>query len=355
MPDHYQVAFDFIRVVSFTTILLGHIAKMLDMRFPANGFALRLIESVRYFGTYGTIAFFALASFYLCRTLIAGEGAWPALARRLERVYPPYFVMTMVYVVILSVLPWGDKMPTGVSDRAFYVLSNLVLLPSLAPLPSILAVGRAVGCVVWAYLLIALAYNGLKIAQWPRAWRVVLWLAIGAVLRWGASAGLAGNTGIDLYRVSGFAIGGLGAELWYPLGTWIATPGDRRLTARCLAWCQSVAQGTLGTWLQRFLELRFVGQSARFMAKRAYHTLLTHGVALHSIQISYPFGHLPDVLDLALVIALSITISFVAAWVLAEAEQGLCRWVGSIWQNGALGSVATGGEPAGVPGMKRAA
>jgi len=39
---------------------------------------------------------------------------------------------------------------------------------------------------------------------------------------------------------------------------------------------------------------------------------------------------------------LAITVSFVTAWVLAEGEQAMCRWVGSLWRNGAFrGALAT--------------
>ena len=331
MPDHYQVAFDVVRVASFTAILLGHIMLMLGGRFPVDGQVHQLFGSIYGYTRIGTMTFFALASFYLCRTLLLGESAKPALLRRVQRIYPPYALMTLAYTAVLLVLPWGDKFPTGAWARATYVLSNLLMLPSITAGPTILAVGWAVGSVVYAYFAIALGFGVLGMRQWRRGWRVGLWLAVGAGLEWLGLSGASQQYGLDFFRLSGFAMGAIGAELWMPLGTWRAIPGDASLSVRCVRLLRTISEFVLGDWFRRLMGQGWVRNGSRFGARWAYHTLLTQGIALHSLRLAYPFGNSSGAADLACIIVLALLISHGLGWVLAECEQRLYRTATVAW------------------------
>jgi hypothetical protein len=240
--------------------------------------------------------------------------------------------MTLAYAAVLLVVPWGSKMPTGTGARVGYVLSNLLMLPSISAAPTILAVSWAIGSVVYAYVVIGLAYDLLGVRQWRRMARVGAWLAIGGGLVWLGLSGGSQRYGFDFLRLSGFACGALGAELWTPLGTWRANSGDSRFGTRCVGMLRRLAGLIFGDWFRRTMELAWVRAASRFGARWAYHTLLTQGIALHSIRLVYPFGKAPGLLDLLSVVVLALLLSHGLGWVLAECEKRCYRTAVSLWR-----------------------
>lgn len=311
MPKSYRVAIDWLRAASYGGILCVHVTLLFGDRFPEGSAAWRLCQSMLY--ASGTIVFFGLASFHLCRTLLAGEDAWSALSRRMQRVYPPYLLMMTIYLALMCVIPAVNKAPEGSGAKALYVLTNLLMLPGLVPqLPTVLAVGWAIGCVVWCYLLIACLYDWVGLRQWSRTARAALWIAVAAALHW-----FAGSVEyFSMVKISGFAFGALAAELPYPLGIWRTARPSRQ-----------TPEGAIAAMLNQ----DGIRGSSRLMASYGYHALLCQGLAMHAIEWTYPFGAAPGVLDWAAIVTAASLLSFAGGWALRQTERTLWHWGAAVW------------------------
>jgi peptidoglycan/LPS O-acetylase OafA/YrhL len=337
MPGHYQTAFEIIRVLSFGTILLGHVAKIFLGRFTAGGWGARFLETIHDWGTGGTMAFFALASFYLCRTLMLGEKPWPALSRRLKRIYPPFLIMLFLYLALMLLFPPASKLPHSGWAQALYVVSNVLMLPSLLQSQSVLAVTWAVGSVVYANVAIAFAYDALGIRLWRRKRRMELWVGIWLALQ-AATVFMGDTVAFQVFRLSGFALGALAVELWYPVGVWNsrAVPANE-WGSRLARFVEALRTGWFGRHLAAWLTRPGVQQAGRALGRRAYYTLLTHGLALHAVRVYYPWQHpiggsAPGFADLVAIVALVVALALVLGELLAELERVLVKRTLQAWQ-----------------------
>ena len=134
-------------------------------------------------GSLGVDLFFLLSGYLIYGSLMRKSQTFgPYFARRLQRIYPAFIVVFLLYVLLMWLVPSRSKIPgpfwpAGVG----YLLANLALLPGVFPIPPLMTVAWSLSYELAAYLGWPALIGGLRFRSWSRGVRIGL-LTLGTVL-----------------------------------------------------------------------------------------------------------------------------------------------------------------------------
>lgn len=186
---HAIPALDGVRAVAASLVFLVHYQAAFGRLLgdePARPY--RAGEYLAAVGYHGVSVFFVLSGFLIYGSLLARPvplGRY--LGRRVRRIYPPFFAVLVLYLVLSALFPERSKLPDAGAGLVRYVAANVLLLPGVFPIEPIVTVSWSLSFELAFYVAIALVVLGLRLRAWPRRRRVLLWCA--AVGAWA----LAGN------------------------------------------------------------------------------------------------------------------------------------------------------------------
>jgi len=178
-------AMEGIRGLAVFLVFLVHYVSMTEPWLRPGTAMWNLARVIHSAGNAGVDLFFVLSGYLIYGTLIRKPR--PMLAyfrRRIERIYPAFLAVFIVYVVLSFVFPGESKIPTGsLSAATTYLLANLLLLPGLFPI-------EPLSYEAFYYLCIPLLIGALGLRQWTSLGR--LWFFAGAsacIIGYGALVG----------------------------------------------------------------------------------------------------------------------------------------------------------------------
>ena len=133
------------------------------------------------YGNYGVELFFVLSGFLIYGTLIKGRVTGPQfMRRRMQRIYPAFFVAFLITIMARSVGAPQDVLPGSLSVKVMTLGENLVFLPGLFPIHPIMTVAWSLSYEMFFYLAIAAAVFGLSLPVRSRDRRLkLLYVLIG--------------------------------------------------------------------------------------------------------------------------------------------------------------------------------
>lgn len=139
----------------------------------------------------GTDLFFTLSGFLIYGSLMTRDQSWSDyLSRRFGRIYPTFFFVVCVYLVIFLIDPAASKLPGQATQAIVYVLANLALLAGVLPLEPIVAPAWSLSYLALFYLAAPLLVWQLHLPRRQPAHRVVLFVALAVPLfAWGHFGG----------------------------------------------------------------------------------------------------------------------------------------------------------------------
>ena len=130
-------------------------------------------------GHAGVDLFFVLSGY-----LIYGAAIKPSLhygrfmKRRVQRIYPTFLVVLVLYLGLSFVFPAQSKLPDEPFSAAVYVLQNVLLLPGIFPIEPLIAVAWSLSYEFFFYLTLPVVVLVFRLQRWqPRA-RVAFWLTV---------------------------------------------------------------------------------------------------------------------------------------------------------------------------------
>lgn len=142
---------------------------------PVYAFA-RTLENL---GSTGVDLFFVLSGYLIYGSLIARRQPFLSfMARRLQRIYPAFTVVFLIYVGLSLLFPAENKIPSPTGAGALYLLQNYLLLPGLFPIRAMITVAWSLSYEMFYYLLIPLLIALLKLRERSSSWRVTLFLVV---------------------------------------------------------------------------------------------------------------------------------------------------------------------------------
>lgn len=185
-------AMEGIRGLAVFLVFLVHYVSMTEPWLRPGTAMWNLARVIHSAGNAGVDLFFVLSGYLIYGTLIRKPR--PMLAyfrRRIERIYPAFLAVFIVYVVLSFVFPGENKIPTGsLSAATTYLLANLLLLPGLFPIEPMITVSWSLSYEAFYYLCIPWLIGALGLRQWTSLGR--LWFFAGAsacIIGYGALVG----------------------------------------------------------------------------------------------------------------------------------------------------------------------
>jgi peptidoglycan/LPS O-acetylase OafA/YrhL len=137
---------------------------------------LALVHSL---GNAGVDLFFVLSGYLIYGSLIRRpQPFFPYLKRRVQRIYPTFTVVFVIYLVLSMVFPQHSKIPDGLWDALAYVLQNYLLLPGMFDIEPIITVAWSLSYEFFFYLSVPFIIYVLSLRNWTRASRSLLIVAL---------------------------------------------------------------------------------------------------------------------------------------------------------------------------------
>lgn len=246
-------------------------------------------------GNTGVDLFFVLSGYLIYGSLLSRYYPFlPYIARRVERIYPAFTAVFLLYIALSFVFPGESKIPSPPIAGFLYLLQNYLLLPGLLPIEAMITVAWSLSYEMFYYLAIPLVLALFHLRERSPRWRAALFISI--AIAFGIFTALNGGpvrlnmfiAGILLHealnhsKLRASSTTGLMALLVGLLSTLIPLPDPMGTTVRnCILFvafftlCLACFR-TPHAWLPR----AFTWTPLRWLGNMSYSYYLLHGLTL---------------------------------------------------------------------------
>jgi peptidoglycan/LPS O-acetylase OafA/YrhL len=282
-------------VAVLLVFLIHYVSQILPWAGPdsvlqANAYLLSKI------GSSGVDLFFVLSGFLIYGTLIDRTQPFaPYMRRRIERIYPTFIFVFLVYLLLDSLRPDGSQLPADLGDRTVLIVQNLLLLPGMFEIEALVEVAWSLSYEMFYYLALPLLIVVARLRSLSALQRLGIFVGIAfGIFLWGAlyngmvrlAMFVAGIIVYECLRVAReaapsnavallacfAAIGATGIQ------TWGSVPGSLKVVGLFVAFgtlCYSCFARPTG-WLARALSWT----PLRWLGNMSYSYYLVHGLTL---------------------------------------------------------------------------
>jgi peptidoglycan/LPS O-acetylase OafA/YrhL len=137
----------------------------------AVGFVMGVIG---HFGASGVDLFFLLSGFLIYRAALRHRLNFVAfMRRRLERIYPTFLVVFILYLGLFALHLAPARIPHGFVSGGRYIIENLLFLPGIFDIPAFISAAWSLSYEWFFYLTIPLIVHGFQLHRWTRPSRML--------------------------------------------------------------------------------------------------------------------------------------------------------------------------------------
>lgn len=173
-PHRQLRSMEGLRGLAVFLVFLVHYVTLVEPWLMHETLIFSLASSLRNIGHSGVDLFFVLSGYLIYGTLIVKvRPLLPYLRRRVERIYPAFLAVFVLYLLLSWLFPHESKIPHGVAATFIYLVSNLMLLPGLFPIEPMITVAWSLSYEMFYYLLVPVLIAVLGLRQWSRSARMV--------------------------------------------------------------------------------------------------------------------------------------------------------------------------------------
>jgi len=156
-------------------VFLVHFATLVDPWVENLQLLSRTILAVRELGNVGVDLFFVLSGYLIYGSLVTKVQRFrPFLRRRIERLYPTFTVVFLLYLALSVVFPHESKLPGVGWESIRYISANFLLLPGIFAIDPMITVAWSLSYEMLFYLTIPVLVALLRLRNWPWQWRAGL-------------------------------------------------------------------------------------------------------------------------------------------------------------------------------------
>lgn len=164
-------------------VFLVHYVALMEPWFRRDSLLGEIANGMQIIGHSGVDLFFVLSGYLIYGSLISRPQPFPGfMRRRIQRIYPVFTVVFLVYVALSFVFPGESKIPAGFADAAIYLLQNFLLLPGIFDIEAMITVAWSLSYEMLYYLAIPLLITALAMRSRGRQWRMGFFLALSLVI-----------------------------------------------------------------------------------------------------------------------------------------------------------------------------
>lgn len=163
-------------------VFVVHYADLVHPWIAEEPALLAFADALAIIGQSGVDLFFVLSGYLIYGSLISKHQSFvPFLARRIERIYPAFAAVFVLYVALSFAFPPESKIPESPGAGAIYLLQNFLLLPGLFPIQPMITVAWSLSYELFYYIAIPGLVAAFQLRRRSSAWRTTLFLILAAI------------------------------------------------------------------------------------------------------------------------------------------------------------------------------
>lgn len=176
------IAMEGIRGFAVFLVFLVHYVTLVDPWLSHYSLTQLISGYVRSIGNIGVDLFFVLSGYLIYGMLIRKKRAFGSyLIRRIQRIYPTFTAVFIIYLMLSASVPSESKIPDG-WESVIYLLQNFLLLPGLFDIRAMITVAWSLSYEFFYYLLVPLIISSLRLRAWDWKRRVLLFVSASVLL-----------------------------------------------------------------------------------------------------------------------------------------------------------------------------
>lgn len=203
-----------LRGIAVLLVFFVHYSSGMAPYFGPKGKDLWWIAGIHEIGNSGVDLFFVLSGFLIYKAVIHRPINYRKYAyRRIERIYPVFLAVLLLYVLLSYAFPHLSRIPMGWPDAFAYLMANVLLLPGMFSIEPIITVAWSLSYEAFYYILVPLLVAILQMRLWRSQQRIAFLLGLYLIYIVAQSLELATH-----FRLTMFFGGILLYEIVYGLG-----------------------------------------------------------------------------------------------------------------------------------------
>jgi len=165
-----------------TLVFAVHYAGLFKPWFATSSPTTALLDGIHGCGQCGVDLFFVLSGFLIYGSLLTrGQAYFRFISRRIRRIYPTYLAVFAIYLFLSMVDPSENKIPPTFRAGTLFLVSNLLLLPGVFDLPTLISVAWSLSYEMLFYLALPLILSLGRFRTMGRQGRVLTLCALAIV------------------------------------------------------------------------------------------------------------------------------------------------------------------------------
>ena len=140
-------------------------------------------ENIRSVGNTGVDIFFVLSGYLIYGMLIKKHVPFRRyILRRIQRIYPVFTAVFIVYLVLSFIIPSESKIPGNWFDASVFILQNYLLMPGLFDVQAIITVAWSLSYEFFYYLFIPFLIVCTVMRSWESKYRLLFFIIVSVFL-----------------------------------------------------------------------------------------------------------------------------------------------------------------------------
>ena len=162
-----------IRGLAAFLVFVVHYVTLFQHRLLEDSFTAQIASYLRSVGDIGVDLFFVLSGYLIYGMLIKKHRPFKSyFFRRIQRIYPTFLVVFILYLLLSVVFPSESKIPNSWVDGIIYIVQNYLLLPGLFDIKPMITVAWSLSYEMFYYLFIPLLISTLSLRSWAPKQRI---------------------------------------------------------------------------------------------------------------------------------------------------------------------------------------
>jgi len=165
----------------FLVFLVHYVALVMPWLDPSRA-TYTIASGIETMGHLGVDLFFVLSGYLIYGMLIRKPRPMGRYARRrVQRIYPTFAAVFVIYLLLSAVFPGESKIPGGLAG-VVYIVQNALLLPGLFAIEPMITVAWSLSYEVFCYIAVPVMIGLLSMRSMKRWQRVACLLLISAAM-----------------------------------------------------------------------------------------------------------------------------------------------------------------------------
>jgi exopolysaccharide production protein ExoZ len=161
-------------------VFLVHFVTLAEPWLPSQSVSSRIAYDIHKIGNSGVDLFFVLSGYLIYGSLISREqNFWVYIRRRIERIYPVFLVVLIIYICLSFVVSSDNKIPSPFFySGLIYIVNNVFLIPGMFSFEPIIAVSWSLSYEMFYYLAIPLIIWLTGMRNWSARVRILFFVLL---------------------------------------------------------------------------------------------------------------------------------------------------------------------------------